>query len=116
MKIAGILSTAIMALAAIASPVPSPEDSKSPDNKVDSYATRTGWYYIKRDEVDKPNDDKNNVDSYATRTGWYYIKRDEAGKPDDKNNVEPDWLSTTEEADTLEIENDRSMSSDSVEN
>jgi len=27
MKIAGILSTAIMALAAIASPVPSPEDS-----------------------------------------------------------------------------------------
>ena len=53
---------------------------------VDSYATRSGWYYVKRDadaaeEPEAEAADGPEVDRYATRSGWYYVKRDTEAEP-----------------------------------
>lgn len=47
---------------------------------VDAAATRSQWYYDKRDDISKaaPVEDLATVDAAVTRSHWYYGKRDGA--------------------------------------
>lgn len=65
---------------ALRSSVDKQTQARAPQNDVDGYAGRSGWYYTKitdgaEDSEVEARAPQNDVDGYAGRSGWYYTKK-----------------------------------------